>query len=575
MPTSTRPGARPAPPRRHSPLRAFAVLAVLALLGVTVPPAAADTSYTRISGAGSTWSQNMVDQWVRNVRANYGMVVDFSGTGSSDGRNQFRNGTVQFAVSEIPYGLRDGQNVDSPPNRDYAYMPIVAGGTAFMYNLRIGSRRVTNLRLSGEVIARIFTRDITRWNDPAIAEDNPGLNLPATPITPVVRSDGSGTSAQFTTWLETEHRGIWQDYCAQTGLNPCTQTSNYPTVNGMVAQSGSLGVSGYVSRNNAVGSITYVEYSYALNTGFPVAKVLNAQDYYVEPTAEYVAVGLLRARINEDPNSSAYLTQDLRNVYRHNDRRAYPLSSYSYMILPTSTETGFTQAHGRTLGAFADYFLCEGQRQAGVLGYSPLPINLVEAGFDQIERIPGADVENVNIASCNNPTFSSDGSNTLAENAPQPPDCDRRGPTQCASGTGGAEEETPVDNSGGGGGGGGDNGGGGGGGGDNGGGGGGGGGGQDSDGDGIPDSEDPDPDSAASGDPLAGGGAVDPETGEVIGGDGLGAGGQPVAGIPVSLMADSGWGLRHTLMLLAGVSLIALVVGPPLVSRLVTARRRS
>src|SRR5439155_6127353 len=104
-----------------------------------------------------------------------GMQINYSGTGSSDGRNQFRNGTVDFAVSEIPYGLTDGKVYDSPPDRGYAYMPIVAGGTSFMYNLKIGGKQVTNLRLSGDVLAKIFTGKITMWNDPAIAEDNPQL----------------------------------------------------------------------------------------------------------------------------------------------------------------------------------------------------------------------------------------------------------------------------------------------------------------------------------------------------------------------------------------------------------------
>ena len=77
-------------------------------------------------------------------------------------------------------------------------MPIVAGGTSFMYNLKIGGKRVTNLRLSGETLAKIFTGGITTWNDPAIEADNPGSTLPARKIVPVVRSDGSGTTAQLT-----------------------------------------------------------------------------------------------------------------------------------------------------------------------------------------------------------------------------------------------------------------------------------------------------------------------------------------------------------------------------------------
>ena len=375
------------------------------------------------------------------------MQVNYQGTGSSDGRTQFRNGTVDFAVSEIPYGLTDGGVYDAPPSRGFAYMPIVAGGTSFMYNLTIGGQRVTNLRLSGDTIADIFTGNVTMWNDPEIKADNPGLALPARQIVPVVRSDGAGTTAQLTTWLSHEHAAVWNNYCSTAGrTSPCGVTSFYPVVSGsrFVAQAGSLGVSGFVSQAQNEGTITYVEYSYALNTKFPVVKVLNRAGYYVEPTASSVAVGLLGAKINKD------LTQNLTGVYENKDPRTYPLSSYSYMIVPTATTSSFTTAKGRTLAAFAKYFLCEGQQQAPILGYSPLPKNLVEDAFTQVKRIPGASVGAVDLSECNNPTFSSDGTNTLAKNAPYPAKCDKQGPTQCVTGTGGATT-TPTANTGGGG----------------------------------------------------------------------------------------------------------------------------
>ena len=88
-------------------------------------------------------------------------------------------------------------------------MPIVAGGTSFMYNLVIGGKRVTNLRLSGPTLAGIFTGNIKNWNDPKVAADNPSLALPARKIVPVVRSDGSGTTAQFTTWLSSKYSSLW------------------------------------------------------------------------------------------------------------------------------------------------------------------------------------------------------------------------------------------------------------------------------------------------------------------------------------------------------------------------------
>jgi phosphate ABC transporter phosphate-binding protein len=431
--------------RRIRSLVAASAVALLVATGFVSSgsPAAHADSWAPISGTGSTWSQNALDQWRRNVGENYGMTVNYSGVGSSAGRRDFINGTVDFAISEIPFQSRpeDGSQPEAP-GTGYAYMPIVAGGTAFMYNLKIGGKRVTNLRLSGAVITRIFTGAITKWNDPAIQADNPGLAMPDRSIVPVVRSDGSGSSAQFTLWMSKQHGDIWT-----RGL-----TSQFPTPPNGKAQNGSLGVAGYVSQDYGEGAITYVEYSYAVKSGFPVAKVLNAAGYYIEPTAPSVAVALLQAQINNDAGSPDYLTQILDGVYNNGDPRTYPLSSYSYLIVPTQVAGIFTAEKGRTLGGFAEYVLCEGQQSATALGYSPLPMNLVLAGSEQLKRIPGANANGVDINRCNNPTFKpgdSPSNNQLAVSAPAPADCDKQGPNQCTSGTAGsAGTDTPVTGSG-------------------------------------------------------------------------------------------------------------------------------
>jgi phosphate ABC transporter phosphate-binding protein len=415
-------------------------LAFAPAVGTAQQARAVGTTYQPIEGAGSTWSANALQQWIRNVFDNYRWKISYSDQGSSAGRQLFAQGTTDFGVSEIPYALANSDSPDPRPSRSFAYVPIVAGGTAFMYNLVIGGQRVTNLRLSGEVIAKIFTGVITKWNDPAIAADNPKLTLPAIAIVPVVRSDGSGTTAQLTTWMRSQFPSIWNAYCAKAGRANCGITSNYPVVPGsaFLAQQGSNQVASTVAKNSSVGAITYVEASYAIQARFPVAKVLNAAGYYNEPTASNVAVSLLAAVINNDPNSQEYLTANLSGVYTNPDPRTYPLSSYSYMIIPTALEGNFTEDKGLTLADFTAYFLCEGQQQADVLGYSPLPINLVQGGLDQVTKIPGGNPANKNIANCNNPTFSPDGTNKLAAQAPQPQACDKKGPTQCLTGTGGA-----------------------------------------------------------------------------------------------------------------------------------------
>ncbi len=433
--------------RRRSIRRASTRVAVLLVAGLAVTlsgggstPTAAGLSYQRISGEGSSWAQPAIDAMRVNVQQ-FGITVDYNPSGSTAGRKNFLNGTVDFAASDIPFQLNpeDGSTPESPTPGSYAYMPVVAGGTAFMYNLKINGQRVTNLRLSGENVVKIFTGAVTTWNDPVLQADNPGLTLPARPIVPVVRSDGSGSSAQFTAWMIDQHPALWLAYCERSGHAPaCGQTSFYPTIPGMISQSGDLGVAGYVSQNFAEGAIGYVNYSYALSTQFPVAKVLNAAGFYTEPTPQNVAVSLLQARINTDEsNPAVYLTQNLDGVYSDADPRNYPLSSYSYLILPTKVGGQFTEDKGLTLGAFAYYAMCQAQQQSASLGYSPMPVNLVEAGFEQIRKIPGVLVQDINIASCKNPTFSPDGTNVLAQNAPQPLACDNKGTTQCPNGTGG------------------------------------------------------------------------------------------------------------------------------------------
>ncbi len=442
------------PRMRHRVTASLAVAAVAAmsmLLAASTPAGA--TAYVPVYGQGSSWSANALDQWISDVQPD-GMRVQYIANGSTAGRQAFISGQTDFAATDIPFQTDPHDGFSTPENPtpgSYAYMPITAGGTVFMYNLKINGQQVTDLRLSGQNIAKIFTGQITNWDNPALAADNPALKLPNQAIVPVVRSDGAGSSYELSEWMISQYPSIWNSYCSATGRAPsCGATSFYPTVTGssMVAQPGDLGVAGYVSQGYADGSIGYVEYSYALNDGFPVVQMLNAAGYYTQPSAQNVAVSLLAAKVDTtDVNNPAkYLTEDLSGVYTDPDPRTYPLSSYSYLILPTKVQGQFNKAEGTTLAAFSYFAMCQGQQQSAALGYSPMPGNLVEAAFTQITKIPGALVQNINIQSCNNPTLSSDGNvnlNLLAQTAPYPPACDKQGPTQCTYATGGATTGTP------------------------------------------------------------------------------------------------------------------------------------
>ena len=416
--------------RRH--LTAFLMAAIVSVatlsLGASLPSAQA-SAYTPISGEGSSWAFNAIDDWRKSVH-NSGITVNFAPTGSVAGLTGYANGSDDFAASDVPYGVKGA--TPGVPGRGFAYVPDVAGGTALMYNLTVNGQRFTNLKLSGPTIAGIFEGSITQWNAPQIKADNPGVALPPLKITPVVRADGSGSTAQFSLWMAKRFGNVWT--CGEISF--FTSCNKYdPTV--QQAKVGDTGVAGFVAQQGNVGSIGYVEYSYALQSGYPVAKVLNQSGFYVLPTANNVAVALLKAQVNMNAsNPNTYLTQNLDNVYTDMDQRAYPISSYSYFVVPTAQQNGFTAAKGTTLGAFVDYALCAGQQAAPALGYSPLPINLVQAGLAQVKKIPGAVARNINIRSCNNPTFSSSGVNTLAVTALYPDLCDKKGATaSCKYGT--------------------------------------------------------------------------------------------------------------------------------------------
>src|SRR6476661_2297244 len=246
------------PVNRSQQLRLLvAVLAASVVSLLLVPAPAQADDYVPISGAGSTWSQVAVDAWRADVRAS-GVVVNYAGTGSTDGRSQFIQATVDFANTEIPF-----QNPPEPgqqaeiPDRPFAYLPMVAGGTSFMYNLTVGGQQVRDLRLSATTLAKIFTGQITRWSDPEIAKDT-GRALPDIPIIPVVRSDGAGASAQFTLYMRSQANAIYCPFIRSKlhlSGSACPSVSFYPSFGLSKAQVGSNGVANYVAASYGQGSI--------------------------------------------------------------------------------------------------------------------------------------------------------------------------------------------------------------------------------------------------------------------------------------------------------------------------------
>ncbi|MFI5648444.1 phosphate ABC transporter substrate-binding protein PstS [Kitasatospora sp. NPDC051705] len=445
-----REAARRSVARLLAGLLSLLLAAASLLTGLSTPAYAA----VALSADGSSWAGPAIDQWRQDV-ASQGIQINFNPVGSAAGRNQWSIGQDDFTASDVPFrsapdtglgqsGHSSGSGEPENPTYGFSYVPITAGGTTFMYNLVVGGKQVRDLRLSPQSVVDIFTGKITNWNDPRITADY-GKALPSLQITPVIRSDGSGATAQFTRWMEHTHKAQWDDYCTSVNGVTCGDyTEFFPSSGRMVAQNGSDVVAGYIKASSNVGTIGYDEYAFAKRSNWPVVKVLNQAGYYSLPTASNVAVALTAARIRgvDDgtaPNDPNYLQQNLDGVYTMDDPRAYPISSYSYLIVPRAGAAlppppRFTNDKGGALSRFLDYVLCEGQGEADGLGYSPIPRGLVRGGLLQTKSIPGnaSKVDPNTLANCPNPTFNAAGELTVLKNAPQPSPCDKQGtPLDC------------------------------------------------------------------------------------------------------------------------------------------------
>ncbi|MFJ6621243.1 substrate-binding domain-containing protein [Kitasatospora sp. NPDC091335] len=437
--------ARRSVARLAAGLLSLLLAAASLLLGQSVPAYAASVA---LNADGSSWAGPAIDQWRQDVGP-LGIQINFNPIGSAAGRNAWSLGQDDFTATDVPFRSQDdtglsgerrsgGQGTKENPVYGYSYVPITAGGTTFMYNLVVGGKQVRDLRLSPQTVVDIFTNKITNWNDPKITADY-GKTLPNLPITPVVRSDGSGATAQFTRWMQHTHQQQWEAYCKGVNGVPCGDyTEFFPSSGRMTAQSSSDTVAGYIKEPNNLGTIGYDEYAFAKRSNWPVVKVLNAAGYYSLPTASNVAVALTAAKIRGvDDNTPAtdpnYLQQNLDGVYTMDDPRAYPISSYSYVIVPRAgaaqpVPPRFNNDKGSALSRFLSYVLCEGQGEADGLGYSPIPRGLVKGGLLQTKSIPGnaSPVNPDTLANCANPTFNSAGELTVLKNAPAPNPCDKK-----------------------------------------------------------------------------------------------------------------------------------------------------
>ena len=372
----------------RGPRGRWAVLVVIAL-AVAMPfltsqPALAAS--VGLNGEGSSFAGPEVTQWsIDTAKSPYNLNVSYSSQSSGDGRFQFANQTVDYAVSDIPY--QPPQFDTAQPKFPFIYVPVTAGGLAFMYHINGLSG---TLQLSSYSACAIFTGAVTSWNDPVIEKDNPGLSLPNLAIHPVIRSDLAGTNFVFQEWCIHEQPALWKAFVTsaaitsmpgQVGdLSATSPRSDWPLFPNAVTQSGSANAADTVSNTDNNGYITAVETAYAIERHSPTASVQNPSGDYTQPSAVDVASALAYA--TQQPDGVHVLNFD--GVGPH----VYNPSTYSYLLART---TGWDPAKGAVLSQFANYALTLGQEKAPEIGYASLGLSLEQYGVNAIKAgVPGA-----------------------------------------------------------------------------------------------------------------------------------------------------------------------------------------
>lgn len=302
-----------------------------------------------IVGAGSTFAKNIQLQWIQDyLRACPNAPVNYNATGSGAGIQAFIDAQVDFAGTDTVMKDDEQQAADARCAGGTArHYPIAAGALVFTYNVP----GVDELRLSPPVLADVFTGRLTRWDDPRIAADNPGVRLPSIAIQAVHRSDSSGTTDVFSRFLDATAGPAWT---LGTG-----KELRWPT--GGLAAKGSDGVTQAVQ--GAPGAITYLEESYAVTNQLPTALLGNTAGEFVAPEAGAVSAALSAAEVDRSAGDVRVEVD-----YTSTTPGIYPAASVTYAVV--CDEGG---ANTSSVKAYLGYALGRGQVSAAPLGYAPLP----------------------------------------------------------------------------------------------------------------------------------------------------------------------------------------------------------
>ncbi|MEX0767197.1 MAG: substrate-binding domain-containing protein [Microthrixaceae bacterium] len=373
--------------------KAAVLLSAILVVGVLCTGVARADGPT-VTGTGSSFAALEIEQWKGDVANKYDLTINFQAGGSTQGRLNYLNGTVDFGASDIEYQGEEQRLIDASPRRDFVYVPVSAGPVALMFNV-IGTdgRRISDLNISRRDACRIFTEPEISWNDPSIAATNPGLPLPAKKIRPVVRNDGAGTSYVVSEYCIAVAPDVWnafRQYIAErrpdqnsVPLREGLPVSTWPQ--GIGNSSGATASSGVAQTvQGSADTVTYVDAAPTIvapidGNPAPVMSIQNPAGVFQRPVPAAATVALAYAAAR--PNGTFQLSYDGA------DPRAYFPSTYSYVIAQTN---GFDPAKGRVLGAFLNYAVTAGQKNVEALEYARLSEVLVNLALDKVQQIPGA-----------------------------------------------------------------------------------------------------------------------------------------------------------------------------------------
>jgi phosphate transport system substrate-binding protein len=312
-----------------------------------------------INGVGATFPGPIYQKWFGEYHtAHSAITINYQALGSGTGIAQLTAGTADFGASDMP--MTDAQ-IAALKVKAY-HFPTVLGAVVPTYNVT----GVTQpLKFSGETLAGIYLGTITKWNDPKLVQDNPGVKLPNADIVVVHRSDGSGTTFIFTDYLSK----VSADWKSKVGANSAV---SWPVGLGGAQ---SAGVAGLVKQTP--NSIGYVELIYAASNKIGFGSVKNAAGTFVTASADTVSEAAAGA--------AKTMPADFRvSITNAPGKNAYPISSFTWLLIPS---TFADKAKGAAIKGFIQWMLADGQKEAAGLDYAPLPKEVVALEAKQLALV--------------------------------------------------------------------------------------------------------------------------------------------------------------------------------------------